>query len=252
LDVTPMTSNVCSIHADGYAAVPGPTVSQRTQTDYSPAQARKEFDRWSRHYDWDLLQPLFFRPSHRMILNTLDPSEKRILDIGCGTGQFAASLRERFPDSQVWGLDLSTCMLRKACSRSTLLDDRLHLVQADSERLPFADNNFDAVTCSHSFHHYPHQASVLREVHRVLRPGGRLLLIDGDRDGLWGRLIFDVIVVLMEGPVLHRTSEDLQALYSAAGFTNVSQQRRGGPLPFLMTVGSAFKQSSRLVARRAA
>jgi len=241
-----------ALNSDANHAVLEPGGRQGAQMDYSTAQARKEFDRWSRHYDWDLLQPLFFRPSHRMILNALDHSEQRILDIGCGTGQFAASLLERFPDSQVWGLDLSTCMLRKACNRSTLLDGRLNLVQADSQRLPFADNSFDAVTCSHSFHHYPRQACVLKEIHRVLRPGGRLFLIDGDRDGLWGRFIFDVIVVLIEGPVLHRTSHDLEELYRMAGFTKVTQQKRGGPLPFLMTVGSATKASSTLPLRRAA
>ena len=53
------------------------------------------------------------------------------------------------------------------------------------------------------FHHYPRQDVVAAEMHRVLRPGGRLYIIDGDRDRLWGRLVYDVVVVMMEGAVKH-------------------------------------------------
>jgi ubiquinone/menaquinone biosynthesis C-methylase UbiE len=216
------------------------------------ADARKEFDSWSRRYDCDPLQPLFFRPSHRMLLDALGPAEERILDIGCGTGQFAYTLLERFPRARVWGLDLSSCMLRRATARCPASGGRFHAVQGDSERLPFADNTFDAVTCSHSFHHYPRQQCVVAEMHRVLRPDGRLLIIDGDRDRLWGRLIFDVLVVMVEGPVRHRTGADFRQLYQAAGFDDVSQCRRRGPLPFLMTVGRAVKPAASAPSRRAA
>jgi len=68
--------------------------------NYCTADARKEFDSWSRRYDWDPLQPLFFRPSHRMILESLRSTDLRILDIGCGTGQFAARALEHLPKAQ--------------------------------------------------------------------------------------------------------------------------------------------------------
>src|SRR5262249_7381833 len=127
---------------------------------------------------------------------------------------------------------------------------RFHLVRGDSERLPFADDTFDVVTCTHSFHHYPQQERVVTEMYRVLRPGGRLLLIDGDRDGLWGRLIFDVFVVLMEGPGRHLPGAASGDLFGRAGFDDVSQRRRGGPLPFLLTTGRAVKPAGATVAAR--
>jgi len=220
--------------------------------DYCTADARKEFDKWSRRYDWDPLQPLFFRPSHRMILESLRFTDLRILDIGCGTGRFAASVLRHVPDAEVWGLDLSGGMLRRAAARSTAQEEgRLHLVQADSEQLPFPDDYFDAVTCSHSFHHYPHQEKVLAEMHRVLRPQGRLLLIDGDRDRLWGWFVFNVIVVLIEGAVVHRTGAEFIRMCVDAGFTDLMQRRRKGPLPFLMTVGRAWKNVSATAIGRA-
>ena len=208
---------------------------------YCTTAAKREFDLWSHRYDRDFLQFFFFKPSHKMLLQVLKPADRRILDIGCGTGLFGARVLEHFPQTQVWGLDLSAGMLRQGQVRSQATGGRFHPVQGDSEHLPFADDVFDVITCTHSFHHYPHQERVATEMHRVLRAGGRLLIIDGDRDRLWGRFLFDVCVVLMEGPVRHLTSTAFRELYRAAGFTNVSQQRRGGPLPFLMTCGHAVK-----------
>ena len=209
---------------------------------YRTSQARREFDRWSDHYDRDMLQRLFFQPSHEMLLDTLQSGENRILDIGCGTGQFAARVLNRHPGAVVCGLDLSGPMLRQGQQRSERAGGLLHLVRADSEHLPFSDNSFDAVTCAHSFHHYPSQDRVLAEMHRVLRRDGRLMIIDGDRDRLWGRFLFDGLVVLMEGPVRHLSGRAFRRLYRETGFTDVSQKRRKGPLPFLMTVGRAAKR----------
>jgi ubiquinone/menaquinone biosynthesis C-methylase UbiE len=208
---------------------------------YCTADARKEFDSWSRRYDWDPLQLFLFQPSHRMLLDLLTPTDERILDVGCGTGVFATQILRRFPDTQVWGLDLSAGMLARAQTRAPMTAGRLHLVQGDSERLPFADDSFDVVTCIHSFHHYPRQDRVVAEMHRVLRPGGRLFIVDGDRDRWWGHLIFQVLVVMVEGSVLHPTGRAFRALYRAHGFDNVYQRRRRGPLPFLLTVGRAVK-----------
>jgi SAM-dependent methyltransferase len=222
------------------------------QPTYQTATARAEFDSWSRRYDWDPLQWLFFRPTHRMMLRHLLPSDTRVLDIGCGTGCFAGQVLEHFPRVQVTGLDLSDGMLHRARPRCHGTGGRLHLVQGDSERLPFADDSFDVVTCSHSFHHYPHQARVVAEMYRVLRSGGRLLIADGDRDRPWGRFIFDGIVVFMEGAVNHLSAADFCALYEEAGFRDIQQERRGGLLPFLLTIGRAVKPVMAPVQRKAA
>ncbi len=219
---------------------------------YDTSAARVEFDRWSRSYDRDPLQLFFFGPSHRMLLDAIRPTDARVLDVGCGTGVFASKVLDRFPRTSVWGLDLSDGMLAQCHARLRAADGRLHLIRGDSERLPFADDAFDVVTCAHSFHHYPHQDRVASEMHRVLRPGGRLLIIDGDRDRLWGRFLFDVLVVWMEGDVHHLSAPAFHALYERAGFEHISQRRRKGPLPFLMTSGEAVKPTHTHVVRRAA
>lgn len=207
---------------------------------YQTADAKRQFDAWSGGYDRNLLQGCFFKPAHRLLLERLTGADRLILDIGCGTSRFAAQVVHRFPGTRVVGLDLSERMLHEGVA-SGLASGDIDLVQADSECLPFADAAFDAITCSHSFHHYPHQEQVTAEMHRVLRPGGLLMIIDGDRDGLWGRFIFDGIVVLMEGDVRHLSSRAFQELFSTAGFADIRQQRRRGPLPFLLTSGRAVK-----------
>jgi ubiquinone/menaquinone biosynthesis C-methylase UbiE len=219
---------------------------------YCSAAAKQEFDSWSHRYDRDWLQVFFFGPSHRMLLEHLSASEERILDIGCGTGLFASQVLKSFPQSQVWGMDLSDGMLRQCWQRCQDATGRFHLVQGDSSRLPFRDDAFDVVTCTHSFHHYPCQERVIAEMYRVLKPDGRLLIIDGDCDRLWGHLLFDILVVLVEGPVKHLTSAAFRNLYGAAGFAQVSQHRRGGPLPFLLTIGCAQKPYRSLSGQQAA
>jgi ubiquinone/menaquinone biosynthesis C-methylase UbiE len=216
---------------------------------YATAEAKREFDNWSKTYDRGVLQTIFFRPAHRMLLAALRPGENEILDIGCGTGAFAARLLKARPDATVCGLDLSDGMLSQCHERSRAASGRLRLVRGDSQRLPFADNSFDAITCSHSFHHYPRQDLVVAEMHRVLRPGGRLYIIDGDRDRIWGRLVYDVVVVMMEGAVKHQSRKGFRSLYHQAGFVDVHQQRQRGLLPFMMTIGEARKsQGKRLAA----
>jgi ubiquinone/menaquinone biosynthesis C-methylase UbiE len=212
---------------------------------YALSSAMAEFDHWSKSYDRSLLQRWFFHPSHQLLLEQLRPEDRRILDVGCGTGLFALEVARRFPDSRVWGLDLSSEMLNHGARNRS--GSGLRAVRGDSQRLPFADNRFDVVTCSHSFHHYPDQAAVVAEMCRVLRPGGRLLLIDGDRDRLWGWLVFDVIVTLAEGAVHHCSARHLRSLFHNAGFVSLEQYQQRGLLPFLLTVGHAHRPAAAAV-----
>ena len=98
-----------------------------------------------------------------------------LLDCGCGTGAVLALLHKRFPDRSCTGIDLSEQMIEVA--RKTLPAD-VKLLVGDCENLPFPENSFDVVLCSHSFHHYPHPQRFFDSAHRVLKPGGRLILRD--------------------------------------------------------------------------
>jgi SAM-dependent methyltransferase len=110
--------------------------------------------------------------------------------------------------------------------------------------LPFATDTFDFVTCANSFHHYPHQDLAIAEMHRVLRPGGRLLVIDGYRDGPWGWFIYDVCVAGVEGAVHHASARRFRELFSQAGLQAIAQRVFRGPAPFLLTEAVAAETHS--------
>ncbi len=208
---------------------------------YQKQTASREFANWSRSYDRSLLQWLLFGPSHRAMLRSIEAIERdgddplRVLDIGCGTGQFAERLLAIRPETQLWGLDLVADMIRAGAPRWRGLADRALTMQADSERLPLADGQFDVVACANSFHHYPNQACAIREMQRVLKPGGRLLLIDGYRDRPWGWFIYDVCVTTLEGGVHHASARRIEQLCRDAGFETISQTVHPGMAPFLLT-----------------
>src|SRR6266478_4051500 len=101
---------------------------------------------------------------------------KRILDAGCGNGRYSRFLlREADADAIITGFDLSQRMLERA--RKRLGSDRVTHVAADLTRLPYADATFDAAVSGWVLEHLPDPRPGLRELARVLKPGGKLLLL---------------------------------------------------------------------------
>ena len=110
------------------------------------------------------------------ILEELDKEPfETLLDCGCGTAPMLSLLSERYPERRYTGIDLSPNMIAAARAKGL---QNASFILGDCERLPFADDSFDAVICSQSFHHYPDLQAFFNSVFRVLRPGGRLILRD--------------------------------------------------------------------------
>lgn len=210
--------------------------------------ARVEFDQWAGGYDRSILQRFLFKPSHDLILGEMDFADSpHILDIGCGTCVFGFRVAAQSPSSNIFCVDLSHQMAQRAKAKR----DRVrHLAEemgavritlADSEHLPFTDSSIDYVTCANSFHHYPHPEGVVREMHRVLKPGGTALVVDGCRDTLPGRFIFDLIVALVEGDVRHLSAGEFREIFTRCGFSRIRQKTHLRGLPILLTAAMADK-----------
>lgn len=101
---------------------------------------------------------------------------KSILDAGCGNGRYSwFLLKHADPDAKLTAFDLSQQMLKR--SRDRLKSDRVTHAAADLTRLPYADARFDAVVCGWVLEHLPDPRPGLRELARVMRPSGKLLLL---------------------------------------------------------------------------
>lgn len=104
-----------------------------------------------------------------------------LLDICTGTGAVPLAVtRMHGSGIMVTGLDFSTGMLRKACSKSMSVSARIYYVQADAAVMPFGDCSFNAVTCSHAMYELQPQTreKVLGEAARVLVPGGVFAMME--------------------------------------------------------------------------
>lgn len=124
---------------------------------------------------------------------------ERALDLCCGTGDVAFALARRGLD--VAGLDFSGAMLAVAAHRLKAqtanpgLAQSVHFLRGDAQRIPFPDASFDLVTISYGLRNLADLDLGLREMQRVTRPGGRLLVLDFGKpdNGLWRGLYFSYL-----------------------------------------------------------
>jgi demethylmenaquinone methyltransferase/2-methoxy-6-polyprenyl-1,4-benzoquinol methylase len=146
---------------------------------------RRLFDRTAGDYDW--ISRLFSFGSggwyRRQALRRAGVGAgMAVLDIAAGTGQVAAAALELVgPTGAVTGLDQSSGMLRVARRRVGVA-----VVQAGAEELPFPDATFDVVTMGYALRHVADLTATFREYRRVLKPGGRALILELTRPGSHG------------------------------------------------------------------
>jgi len=130
---------------------------------------------------------LWWRRTARTFSGTLSRPDAQVLDLCCGTGDMAFALRRQGPQSRITGADFSHAMLVLASAKSA--NRPVRWIEADALRLPFPDQSFDLITSAFGFRNLADYDTGLREIRRVLRPGGEFGILEfNEPRGLLGRL----------------------------------------------------------------
>jgi ubiquinone/menaquinone biosynthesis C-methylase UbiE len=192
---------------------------------------------------YDAFASVFFLGRRRASMGTLITAAsvqaaQHVLDVGCGTGYFTRLLGEAVGfDGRVIGVDASARAIQYARSKGEGLRNVTFRVGA-AEALDFADDTFDVVASSLMMHHLPRdrQEPALREMRRVLRPGGTLVLADADIPS-HGLSVERLLARVTRHRGMAQRVPDLKALANQAGFAGI----RSGRAPTLLSYIVAIK-----------
>lgn len=142
---------------------------------------------------FDNIAPTYDKLNHIMSLNVdklwrrhalkeiVDGTPQRILDVACGTGDSTISIaRAAAEGTKVTGADISEGMMALVMEKAEKagVGDRIDLQVADGEALPYEDGTFDRVTCAFGIRNFEHKERGLAEFRRVLRPGGKAVILE--------------------------------------------------------------------------
>ena len=142
---------------------------------------------------FDNIAPTYDKLNHIMSLNVdklwrrhalkeiVDGTPQRILDVACGTGDSTISIaRAAAEGTKVTGADISEGMMGLVMEKAEKagVGDRIDLQVADGEALPYEDGTFDRVTCAFGIRNFEHKERGLAEFRRVLRPGGKAVILE--------------------------------------------------------------------------
>lgn len=148
--------------------------SRRANQNETTDRIRRHWDRQAPRYDrmMSRMERLFLEGSREWLCSRADGNT---LEVAVGTGRNLPY----YPDTvHLTGIDLSPGMLNLARERAHTLGAQVDLREANAQHLPFADASFDTVVCALSLCTVPDLDASVAEMHRVLRPGGQLLLVD--------------------------------------------------------------------------
>jgi arsenite methyltransferase len=212
-------------------------------TESHQQNLREEFNRWAEDGRGDGMEqdhlPITIPVIAKMGLTATD----NVLDLGCGSGWLSRRLAKLVPQGRVVGMDISDQMIRVA-RRNSYEFQNLMFVVGEGEEIPWEDNFFSHAISIESAYYWPEPAAGIKELSRVLRPGGYAwILINYYRDNphchQWGELL-DVRTHLL-------WAEEWAQFFRDAGFAKVSHGRVIDPSPSPATyAGKWFKDATQL------
>ena len=181
------------------------------------AEAYCVWDSLAEKYDRLWVQNHSLAPTRNIVKNLIldhfGGADFTLLDVGCGTGQLLAELRECLPSCRLIGVDKSPAMIRQAQSRDQSIE--VYCADADNDDLfrIVPEGSVDAVVCCHSFPYYKNKAVVLTKLYNILATGGIAVFAQASINNLYDKLILRAV---------EATAEKAEYL-SRTGFRNLAE-----------------------------
>ncbi len=242
--------------------LPGTRPEGVTDENEAAAHVREMFGRIAPRYD--LLNHLLSLDVDKMWRRRvakkysaiLRDSNARVLDLCCGTGDLAFAFRKQAPQgAEITGSDFVPEMLVRARAKAAASGAKVDFVEADALALPFAEESFDLVSCAFGFRNLANYERGLREIHRVLKPGGSVAILEfaeppGKLFGALYRFYFRHVLPRLGGWISGNASaysylprsvskfpgpEQLQEQFQRAGYYDVQFKRWTGGIVTLHT-----------------
>ena len=211
------------------------------------------FDGWASGFEDRRISP-WFQYTQSLAIGVLElRADSRVLDVGCGTGYAVRQVAARVAAGRACGIDISPAMVEEARKRiPSALATRIEFKEASSAAIPYPDGAFTHIVCTNSFHHYPDPVGVLREMQRVLVPGGRIAIFENAPDlSLYTRLWDLALRTFEKGHVRYYTSRELGNILGQAGLVQCqlhalrNEFRKHGKLFASIQLWSARKPAAR-------
>ncbi len=187
--------------------------------EFAPIVSIYESTLWRKNPLITLFMGITFEREYAAMTGALElEKDDIVLDLACGTGIYGRRVATSLPGGMVVGLDLSLPMLSRAREDYEELGlSNYLLIHEDATKIPLVDESIDAVLCGGALHLFPDLKASVREVYRVLKPGGRFAVSAFcPGDGLFSAWISS-IVHMMKG-IRGITPEGLEGIFSETGF----------------------------------
>jgi ubiquinone/menaquinone biosynthesis C-methylase UbiE len=193
----------------------------------SDERLRLEFNDWARAGRGEGMEKGHRPVGEQAIALMSIPGDARVLDVGCGSGWATRLMAEKARSGRVVGIDIADEMIRLAGESSRSFSN-VEFQLASAERIPFRDAEFTHAFSMESLYYYVDIPGALREIKRVLKPGGLFVtVVDLYQENLPSHQWVDQLKV----PVQLLSSKEYRSLFERAGFVNVREARLYDPAP---------------------
>ena len=184
---------------------------------------RQEYNRLASIYDTRWRN--YLDRSLSFLLNFTEiPPQAAILDLACGTGELEKLILQNNPQQAISGVDISPAMLEIAKHKLQAYP-QVELANASATAIPFEDRAFDIVICANAFHYFADPKIALAEIKRVLKPNGRVIILDWCRDYFVLKLLNPLFKLFDSAHEQCYTQKELEELLMAGSFKVVEDSK---------------------------